>query len=349
MKQIAVLATNSSISSDVFGLLDFFEYCNVLWQMQQSHQAGPLFHCYLVSPDGAPLLLKPGVTLAVQPHNWHQADALILPAAYAYNRAQLAELAGQSAAYFPALKQAAANGTLIAANCTGTFILAGSGLLAHKNATSSWFFKEVFQSLYPDVHLQLNKLLVQDDNLLTAGATTSFINLCLALTERLVGEQFARQMAKVMLTDPNRSSQIPYMDLSIGQHHNDTLITEVQKYLAKTLAEPFALEALAEQFHLTKRTLLRRFKAALDDTPLNYLQRLRVEQAKRLLETTDQPIEQIVLQVGYEDMSSFRKLFLNYTELTPSQYRQKFMQEDVFSCCPAISHGKETKAMADIS
>lgn len=335
MKQIAILANNNSISSDVFALLDYFDYCNVLWALQQPEAVAPLFHCYLVSPDGQPLSLKPGVQLSVQPHVWQQADALILPAAYAYHRNELAALASQSAAYYPGLHQAAANGSLIAASCTGTYILAGSGLLDHRSATSSWFFKDVFQSLFPDVHLQLNKLLVQDGNLLTAGATTSYVNLCLALTEQLAGEHFARQMAKIMLTDPNRTSQVPYMDLSIGQQHNDALIKQVQAHLAKQLAEPFALEPLAQQFHLTKRTLLRRFKAALNDTPLNYLQRLRVEQAKRLLETTKAPIEQIVLQVGYEDVSSFRKLFLQYTELTPSQYRQKFTQGDSFSCCPA--------------
>ncbi|MEH8015674.1 helix-turn-helix domain-containing protein [Rheinheimera muenzenbergensis] len=334
MKQIAVLATNHSINNDLFGLLDFFEYCNVLWQYQH-RDAAPLFHCYVVSPDGAPLQLKHGVCFNVQPHHWQQADALVIAPAYAYNRAQLAAIAEPAAAYFPGLRQAAEAGKLIAANCTGTFILAASGLLAHKNATSSWFFKDVFESLYPDVHLQLNKLLVQHDNIITAGATTSFVNLCLSLAEQLVGEQFARQIAKIMLTDPNRSSQIPYMDLSVGQQHNDALISEVQKYLLKTLNEPFALEPLAEQFHLTKRTLLRRFKAALNDTPLNYLQRLRIEHAKRLLETTNQPVEQIVLQVGYEDVSSFRKLFINYTELTPSQYRHKFMQEGHFNCCPA--------------
>lgn len=337
MKQIAILATNNSISSDVFSLLDFFEYCNELWRYQQGPHSGALFHCYLVSPDNQPLTLKPGVTLNVQPHNWQQADAIILPAAYAYSRAQLSALAQQSADYFAGVKQAAANGSLVAAHCTGTFILAASGLLNHKNATSSWFFKDVFQGLYPQVHLQLNKLLVQDGNILTAGATTAFMNLCLALTEQLVGEQFARQIGKIMLTDPNRSSQIPYMDLSVGQQHTDTLIANVQKHLLKSLAEPFSLEALAEQFHLTKRTLLRRFKAALDDTPLNYLQRLRIEHAKRLLETTNTPIEQIVLQVGYEDMSSFRKLFINYTELTPSQYRHKFSQQGQFNCCPAQS------------
>lgn len=335
MKQIAVLATNSSISSDVLGLLDFFEYCNVLWRYQHGEHSAALFHCYLVSPDGKPLTLKQGVTLAVQRHNWQQADAIILPAAYAYSRNQLSALAQQSAGYFSGLAQALANGSIIAAHCTGTFILAGSGLLEHKKATSSWFFKDVFQSLYPTVHLQLNKLLVQDGNLLTAGATTAFMNLCLALTERLVGEAFARQIGKIMLTDPNRSSQIPYMDLSVGQQHSDLLIAQVQKQLIKSLAQPFALEQLAAQFHLTKRTLLRRFKTALNDTPLNYLQRLRVEQAKRLLETTNQPVEQIVLQVGYEDVSSFRKLFLQYTELTPSQYRQKFSQGDTFHCCPA--------------
>lgn len=336
MKQIAILATHQSINSDLFGLLDFFEYSNVLWQYQQ-RDATPLFHCYVVSPDGAPLQLKQGVSLQVQPHQWQDADALVIAPAYAYNRAQLAAIAQPATPYFSGLRQAAAAGKLIAANCTGTFILAASGLLAHKNATSSWFFKDVFESLYPDVHLQLNKLLVQHDNILTAGATTSFVNLCLSLTEQLVGEHFARQIAKVMLTDPNRTSQIPYMDLTIDLQHNDSLIADVQKQLNRQLAAPFSLEALAEQFHLTKRTLLRRFKAALNDTPLNYLQRLRVEQAKRLLETTNQPVEQIVLQVGYEDVSSFRKLFLHYTELTPSQYRQKFMHEGHFGCCPAES------------
>ena len=192
MKQIAILANHNSISSDVFALLDYFEYCNVLWALQQQTVA-PLFHCYLVSPDGMPLTLKQGVTLAVQRHNWQQADAIILPAAYAYSRAQLSALAQQSAGYFSGLAQALANGSIIAAHCTGTFILAGSGLLEHKMATSSWFFKDVFQSLYPTVHLQLNKLLVQDGNLLTAGATTAFMNLCLALTERLAGEAFSRK------------------------------------------------------------------------------------------------------------------------------------------------------------
>jgi len=334
VKQIAILANNNSISSDLFALLDYFDYCNVLWALQQPQAVTPLFHCYLVSPDAKPLTLKHGVQLSVTPHAWQHADAMILPAAYAYRRSELAALPGQSEGYYNGLRQGAKQGSLIAASCTGTYILAGSGLLDHRVATSSWFFKDVFQSLFPNVHLQLNKLLVQDANLLTAGATTSYVNLCLALTEQLAGEHFARQMAKIMLTDPNRTSQVPYMDLSIGQQHNDQLIKQVQAHLTKHLAAPFSLEPLAEQFHLTKRTLLRRFKTALNDTPLNYLQRLRVEQAKRLLETTNTAIEQIVLQVGYEDVSSFRKLFLQYTELTPSQYRQKFTQADSFTCCP---------------
>ena len=129
----------------------------------------------------------------------------------------------------------------------------------------------------------------------------------------------------------------PFWQFLKIEQHSDLLIAQVQKQLIKSLAQPFALEQLAAQFHLTKRTLLRRFKTALNDTPLNYLQRLRVEQAKRLLETTNQPVEQIVLQVGYEDVSSFRKLFLQYTELTPSQYRQKFSQGDTFHCCPTDS------------
>ena len=186
-------------------------------------------------------------------------------------------------------------------------------------------------------HLHFHLIPAHLSKLKAHGAEQGDMAQIKALAERLAGEAFARQIGKIMLTDPNRSSQIPYMDLSVGQQHSDLLIAQVQKQLIKSLAQPFALEQLAAQFHLTKRTLLRRFKTALNDTPLNYLQRLRVEQAKRLLETTNQPVEQIVLQVGYEDVSSFRKLFLQYTELTPSQYRQKFSQGDTFHCCPTDS------------
>lgn len=336
MKTIAILAHPNSIASDVLTLLDYFEFSNALWRFLQPESQQQLFHAYVVSPDAKPLQLRHGLQLAVQPHDWSQADAAVFTPGYAYDAKGLQQLVEQSSCYYPKLPALLEQGAILAASCTGTYALAGSGLLNHRQATSSWFFKDVFQSMFPQVHLQLNKVLVMDQQLLTAGATTSHHNLCLALTEKLAGEQFARQMAKLMLTDPNRSSQLPYMDADLlpANPALDPLMKQARRYLLANLAEPFSLQQLADQLHLTKRTLLRRFKAELKETPLNYLQRLRIEQAKRLLETSRIPIEQVVLQVGYEDVSSFRKLFLQYTELTPSQYRQKFLLEPNWSCCP---------------
>ena len=140
----------------------------------------------------------------------------------------------------------------------------------------------------------------------------------------MAGEQIAAQMARIILVDPNRASQIPFMSLQQLKGHKDEQIGKIQQWMQSNLSETFSLDELAERFSLTKRTLMRRFKQAVGDTPVNYLQRLRVEEAKRLLETSAISFEVIVNKVGYGDVSTFRKLFVQLTQLSPKVYRERF-------------------------
>jgi transcriptional regulator GlxA family with amidase domain len=140
----------------------------------------------------------------------------------------------------------------------------------------------------------------------------------------MAGEQIAAQMARIILVDPNRASQIPFMSLQQLKGHKDEQIGKIQQWMQNNLSETFSLDELAERFSLTKRTLMRRFKQAVGDTPVNYLQRLRVEEAKRLLETSAISFEVIVNKVGYGDVSTFRKLFVQLTQLSPKVYRERF-------------------------
>ncbi|SQH74469.1 Transcriptional regulator, AraC family with amidase-like domain (fragment) [Shewanella benthica] len=156
----------------------------------------------------------------------------------------------------------------------------------------------MFERNFPDVNLCMDKLVISDEHIHTAGATTSNLSLALHLIGILAGEQIANQMAKILLIDPNRTSQQPFMsmDLSVGvNNHKDELVTKIQNWMQTHIEQSFLLD-----------------------------------EAKRLLETTELALEQIVDRVGYEDVSSFRKLFIQLTSLSPRAYRQKF---NTHTCC----------------
>ena len=151
------------------------------------------------------------------------------------------------------------------------------------------------------------------------------------LVEHLYDERLSSQIAKIMLIEPNRTSQLPYMSLRAPNGHQDELVQKIQSWMYKNIQRHISLDDISNRFAVTKRTLNRRFKKALDDTPVNYLQRMRVEEAKRLLESSNMTLENIVYQVGYEDVSSFRKLFTELAELSPRAYRERFKRHQVLN------------------
>ena len=212
--------------------------------------------------------------------------------------------------------------TLVSASCYGTFVLAESGLLDGMEATTTWWKEAEFRTRYPAIRLDADRALVDGGRCLTAGAMTAHTDLTLHVLRRLYGAELARKVAGIMLVDGARTSQRPFM--ALPRSFADPLVQQAADWLAAHSEEPLSAQVLAAALNVSYRTLHRRFDAAAGMAPLAYLQALRVEQAKELLEGTSLSLERVVERVGYSDVPAFRRLFLRSVGLSPAQYRQRF-------------------------
>jgi transcriptional regulator GlxA family with amidase domain len=215
-------------------------------------------------------------------------------------------------------------GACVCAVCAGVFLLAATGLLDGREATTHWALAEAFRIRYPLVRLTPELLLSDLGDVVSAGGVTAYLDLCLHLAARFGSPEIAARVAKVLLVDPGRRSQEPYIVHSAPRGHGDAAVLRAQRWLEERLAGPVSLPDAAAAAGLGTRTLLRRFRRATGDTPLSYVVRLRIEAAKRLLETTPRTVEDLAASVGYADACSFRALFKARTGLTPGQYRARF-------------------------
>lgn len=325
MKKVVIIGAEGVMASQITGVIDFFMICNQYWKLRSGGQADDLFEVVIAAETSEGLKASSHIMLpTVAVSDIETPDAVFIAGGVSYDHDTLADYYQKLSPVLPYIEQWHGQEVPICSYCSSTFVLAEMGLLDGKQATSVWWLANLFQCCYPNVELSLDQLVVRDGNVFTAGATTSYLNLCLAVTTLLFDEALSSQMAKVMLVEPNRASQLSYMTLQTFEQHNDSLVSSVQKWMTQNLSTRISLDELADKFATTKRTLNRRFKKALNDTPVNYLQKVRVEAAKRLLESSDMAIEQIVHEVGYEDTSSFRKLFMDVAELSPKAYRDKF-------------------------
>ena len=208
--------------------------------------------------------------------------------------------------------------------CTGAYLLAAAKQLDECQATTHWGFQDMFQTLYPKVKLHADQLISRDQHIYCAGGGLAWFDLGLHLIERYYGFELAMQSAKSFVIDYRRDSQLSYSLLKIGKPHHDELVLKVQDWLEQHFHEALNLEQLATRFNLTTRTLIRRFKQALDVPPNQYLQAIRIEAARKRLEETEQAVDLVMQHVGYHDPSSFRRLFHKKTGLTPLEYRRRF-------------------------
>ena len=217
-------------------------------------------------------------------------------------------------------------GAEVASYCTGAFLLAEAGLLTNKSATTHWRAANFFRQRYPDVQLKPDRIITDEGDIFCSGGTTSFLNLTIYLIEKYCGHDVAVHTSKVMLIDMDKVSQSNYVIFSAQKYHDDKVIRAVQDFIENNFKKGMTLDDLASRFHLSKRSLIRRFKAATNNTPLEYLQRVRIEAIKKALETRSDPVQQLIYEVGYSDVSTFRKLFRKYTGISPVQYRKKYQR-----------------------
>lgn len=324
MHTVTILGFEQAYASAITGALDLFALAGVTWQRMQGEDPVQNFKVQLASLAKKDiecinqLTLKSQVAIEDVAHT----DILIVPTIGGIPE----EVLDNNRNLLPFIRYFHEQGADIASNCSGAFLLAESGVLKNRQATTHWGYADKFEDRYPNVNLLPNQLITQDGNIYCSGGGMAWFDLALLLIERYCGHDVASNTAKAHVLDLSRGNQAAYAQLRSKKYHQDSQILLVQEWLEQHYQTLITLDELAAKVNLTTRTLLRRFKNATGQTPFAYLQSIRVEAAKKHLETDNVSLETITNAVGYEDLSSFTRLFKSITGLSPSQYRKKFIR-----------------------
>lgn len=225
------------------------------------------------------------------------------------------------------LKQQHDKGTIICSICAGAFILAKTGLVNGRSMTTHWALANDFSDQFPNVKLDSNKLLINDTDIISAGGMMSWIDLVLELVSQFSNSLVMRKLGKHLIVDTAFREQCYYQSFSPRLDHGDETILRVQHQLHSQFQNTVMVKELAEYSHLTERTFLRRFVKATGVKPTQYLQQLRIQKACELIESSRDAVENIAQQVGYEDVSAFRKTFIKIIGQTPKEFRKRFVRE----------------------
>lgn len=222
------------------------------------------------------------------------------------------------------MQQHHAQGAVICSVCAGAFLLAASGILDGRPATTHWDLEDRFTADYPQVKLDINKILINDGDIITAGGLMAWMDLGLELVAQFTQPKIMRQLGKYLIIDTGAREQRYYQSFNPKLDHGDRLILKTQHHLQANFQQHISISELPDMVYLSERTFLRRFVKAAGLKPMQYLQRLRIQKACDLLEAGSDTIEAIADQVGYEDTSAFRKIFIKTTGLTPKEFRGRF-------------------------
>ena len=318
MKHIVIVVFDNTMATTVFGPMDIFYQAGRLWNRVNGIEQTPFFEVCVASPDGRPVRLQNGII--VQPHHALSeipATDLIIIASLTDVDNALARFPG----ILPWLCDHYKRGARIASICTGVFLLAESGLLDGKTATIHWGFADLFARRYPRIVVKPDRMIIDHGDIFCSAGTNAGLDLSLYLVSKYCGREIALRCANAMVLDMGRRLQTPYCDFLFSRDHQDERIHEIQE---KLQAEPGAridYDILARQHGSSRRSFERRFKEATGITPLAYLQHVRVEAAKRMLETGNSSFAEITYALGYEDVTFFRRLFTRTTGLRPKEYQ----------------------------
>ncbi len=320
--EVIILGFDGVLGSVLSGALDLFSFTGVSWQRFLDLEVNPRFKVQIASLGGVDI--RASNRLVIQAHCDISAvtscDLLLIPTI----GDSIDKVLIQNTDLLPHLQRLAATQADIASNCSGAFFLAAAGLLDGKAATTHWGYASKFKQDYPLVDLQENQFVTQSDNIFCAAGGSAFYDLALLLIERYCGREVSTQVAKTQIIDSKRGSQSSYTNVTLHKPHSDTLIKQVQEFIENNFEQSLQVSELAAMVNVTPRTLNRRFQSCVAMRPVEYIQAVRIEQAKRLLESGEVTIKSLAYQVGYSDISSFTRLFKRATELTPKEYRDKF-------------------------
>ena len=221
-------------------------------------------------------------------------------------------------------------GSEVASLCLGAFLLGATGLLDGRKCSTHWGFINQFKVMYPDVDVQDGQIITEDERLYSSGGANSYWNLLLHLVEKYTDRETAILTAKYFAIDIDRNSQTTFAIFNGQKSHQDEAIKVAQQFIESNLQEKLVIEQIADQVAVGRRSFERRFKSATGNTVLEYIQRVKIEAAKRNFESTSMNISEVMYKVGYNDEKSFRSTFKKVTGVTPIAYKKKY-QKSLFS------------------
>jgi transcriptional regulator GlxA family with amidase domain len=321
------MAVPETAGSALYGIFDVLSVTGTLWQtLSGDDAASNLIRPRILSTTTDPFYCGHGIPVhpALALSQANHADIIILPEIWLAPDENFHGRYPELTAWIRHMYRA---GACIYSACSGSIMLAETGLLDGCEATSHWGYEDMFRRHYPGVQFKVGPTLVfadADGRIVTAGGTTSWHDLILHIIARHCSPGEALRIAKVYLLKWHGEGQLPYANLVRRHHHADSVVRDCENWLAEHFREKNCITRVLERSGLPQRTLKRRFKSATGISLIEYIQRLRVEHAKRLLESDEASIEAISTESGYEDVAFFRRLFKRSTGLTPGQYRRMF-------------------------
>lgn len=322
MKHISILIPNDAVMASVVDPRTLFVGVNEFLEI-----AGrpPLFNVQLVGLAKT-VKFSSGVfsvhTDALL-HEVKKTDLVIIPAIGGDLKATIQK----NKDFIPWIIQQYNNGAEVASLCIGAFLLASTGLLNGKECSSHWLTADLFREMFPEVKLMDGRIVTEQGSLYSSGGATSYWSLLLHLVEKYAGREMAIMASKIYALEIDRKSQSPFAMFNGQKKHVDEPIKQAQEYIEKNFAERILVEELASKFAIGKRHFERRFKSATNNTPVEYIQRVKIEAAKKQLETSAKNVNEVMYDVGYMDSKSFRTVFKKITGLSPIDYRNKYNKQ----------------------
>lgn len=325
MKTVSILVLETCIPASVVDPLYMFNAVN---EFYKTAGLPPFFKVQLVglqesvTLNGGQITIRPDASLAEA----EESDLVIIPAI----SGDIKEALTLNQTFIPWIKDQYHGGAEVASLCIGAFLLASTQLLNGKSCSTHWLHASHFRELYPQVHLISERVITDQAGLYTSGGATSYWNLLLYLVEKYTSREMAITASKFFLLDIEKTNQLPFTIFRGQKEHGDELILAAQDYIEKNFAEKLSIDQLADRYRLGRRTLERRFKKSTDNTLVEYIQRVKIEAAKKQLETGRKTVSEVMYDVGYTDNKAFREVFKRYTSLSPVDYRKKYSKSIPF-------------------
>lgn len=326
MKRLSILVPHGQNNiSSVVGAFKIFSRANTYFQ-----QAGmeKVFDIELVGTSEQVDFYDGLFTINIQKNirDIDKTDLIIIPS---LNHSYEETIAGNEI-LIPWLLKHYKAGSEIASICTGAFLLAATGILDGKRCSTHWAASENFKRMFPKVNLKTDQLITDENGIYTNGGAYSFLNLIIYLVEKYYDRETAIFCSKVFQIDVARNLQSEFSIFNGHKRHNDEVVHEAQTYLEENYQEKISIRDLAKKLNVDRRNFDRRFKKSTDFTPLEYLQRIKVEVAKKAFENTRLNVNEVMYDVGYNDTKAFRDVFSKITGLSPFDYKSKYNKENQF-------------------